>query len=466
MSKIKIGFIPAHRDMMDEEYAVTTKKLFEDRFRADRNIEVICPNSSLTCGGLVRNLEDAKKVSELFYEHKIDCIVLGAITFGDERSALTIIEKFYGLPVFIFAVAEPDIPDGKFFKSAAPCGLLPITFGLKRRNVKFTFGGVPKPAWDMDFAREFERFVRTVLAVKKFRNARVGMLGDRPNDFEVCAFNEALMINRYNQKITHINMLDLKFEMESIPDDNEQVTRIIKEIITRTCCSFSEKELLKVAKLEVQILKYIKDFNLDALSIECWTSIQKYIGVTPCLTNSRITDIGYPVSCEGDVNNALTMLVQKNMTFGTKAPMILDMLTLHPDENDLMLVWHCGNVSISNKAVGVTANVMPQCPWENEYGRERAAASIEFLIKSGVVTANCLVEHNGCYKMLAFEGLMVNIQNNIRGAWSWMKVKDRDKIYKTMVNEGFTHHLSLIHEDISEIVMEFCHYLDIQFVKV
>ena len=166
-------------------------------------------------------------------------------------------------------------------------------------------------------------------------------------------------------------MLDLKYEMESIPDDNEQVTRIIKEIITGTSCSFSEKELLKVAKLEVQILKYINDFNLDALSIECWTSIQKYIGVTPCLTNSRITDIGYPVSCEGDINNALTMLIQKNITFGAKAPMILDMLTLHPNENDLMLAWHCGNVSLSNKAEGVTAYVMPQCPWENEYGREK-----------------------------------------------------------------------------------------------
>ena len=78
--------------------------------------------------------------------------------------------------------------------------MLPITFGLKRRNVKFTFGGVPKQSSDLDFDREFGRFVRTVQAIKKFRNAKVGMLGDRPNDFEVCAFNEALMINRYNQK--------------------------------------------------------------------------------------------------------------------------------------------------------------------------------------------------------------------------------------------------------------------------
>ena len=97
---------------------------------------------------------------------------------------------------------------------------------------------------------------------------------------------------------------------------------------------------------------------------------------------------------------------------------------------------------------------------------KKAAASIEFMIKSGAVTANCLVEHNGCYKMLSFEGLMVNSQNKIRGAWSWMKVKNRGRIYKTMVNEGFTHHLSLIHEDISGIIEEFCYYLDIQFIKV
>lgn len=465
MPKIKIGFIPAHRDLMDESYAVNTKKLFENKLKSHKNVEIICPDESITQGGLVRNFNDIQKVCDLFYKNKIDCIVIGSITFGDERSVLSIIEKFSTLPVFLFAVTEPEIPDGSFFKSAATCGLLPVSFGLKRRDIKFTFGGVAKPDTDQVFEREFDRFVRVVSAIKAFRNARIGMIGPRPNDFEVCAVDEALMINRFNQKIIHINMLDLKFDMESIADNNPIIIKIIKEIRAGTTCSYNTEGLLKVAKLEAQILKYIEDFNLDALTIQCWTSIQKHIGVTPCLTNGRITDSGYPVSCEGDVNNSLAMLVQKNMTFDMHSPMLLDMLTLHPHEEDLMLAWHCGNVPISNKDENTTAKILPQCPWEDVYGKESAAASIEFIIKSGKVTANSLVEHNGLYKMLSFEGLLVNRKNNIRGAWSWMKVKDRDKIYKTMVNEGFTHHLSLVHEEITETVKEFCKYMDIEFVR-
>jgi L-fucose isomerase-like protein len=450
---------------MDEEYALTTKKLFINKLKENKDVEIISPDKSMTQGGLVRCLNDVKKVTRLFNENEIDCIVLGAITFGDERSVLAIIEQFSKLPIFIFTTAEPEIPDGSFFKSAATCGFLPISFGLNRRAIKFTFGGVAKPEGDKAFENEFNKFVKVVSGIKGFLNARIGMIGTRPNDFEVCAPNEALMISRYNQKIEHLSLLDLKARMESISNKDPDVLKIINDIQSNSLCDYNERGLLKVAKLEVQMMKYIKDYDLDALSIQCWTSIQEHVGVTPCLTNSRVTDLGYPISCEGDVNNLLAMLLQKNITMGRLAPMMLDMLTLHPEKEDLMMAWHCGNVPISNKDKSSTAKVMPQCPWEDVYGKEKAAASIEFIIKSGKVTVNSIVEHNGRYKILDFEGTMVKSEDNIRGAWSWMQVEDRSKIYKEMVNEGFTHHMSVIHEDISEIVEEFSKYVDIEFIR-
>ena len=51
------------------------------------------------------------------------------------------------------------------------------------------------------------------------------------------------------------------------------------------------------------------------------------------------------------------------------------------------------------------------------------------------------------FKMLISKGEIVPSKQNLRGSWSWVQVPDLDKLYNTLVMEGFTHHASLIHGD-------------------
>ena len=465
MEKLKIGFIPAHRELMGEDFAVEMRKFYIKKLSAIKEMELIYPDENLTKKGLVRDFEDSKKVIELFSQNRIDAVILGALNYGDERSALTIVENFPGMPVFLFGTAEPDIPKDHFFVSASACGILPISFGLNRRSIKFTYGGIAKLE-DKKFDGKLDSFLRVASAFKEFNNARIGMIGSRQNDFEVCAVDEALMIARYKQKIIHFNLLDLKYEIDAVSDSNPQVQAIIEDILKSGSCFIDKKGLYKVAKLEYLLLKYAEEFDLDAFTIQCWTSMQKYMGITPCMTNGRLTRLGFPVACEGDVNNALAMLIQKNLTFSKATPMILDILTIHPEKENLILAWHCGNVSVDNKEKSETAKIMPQCPWEDIFGKEAATASMEFGLKPGIVTFNCLVEHNGQFKLSNITGKMVTSTDKIRGAWSWVEMKDRDKFYETLIYEGFTHHNSIIYGDLRLHVKELCKYLNIQCVEV
>jgi L-arabinose isomerase len=182
------------------------------------------------------------------------------------------------------------------------------------------------------------------------------------------------------------------------------------------------------------------------------------------MTNGRITDLGYPVSCEGDANGALSMLIQQAMVTGKKTPSLVDILTAHPDEDKLVLAWHCGNASVSNKHAESDARIMPQCPWSDKFGRKAGAASMELMLKSGFSTINSLIEHNGQYKLSNFFVEMVKRDDNIRGAWSWFEVPDREKFYEKLVYEGFPHHTSLIYEDLRDPIKEFCRYLDIKCI--
>lgn len=461
----KIGFIPTHRDLMDEEYAVITKNVYINKLKKLRDVEVIVPGDDLLKGGLVRAYDDAKKVRKYFDEKMIDAIVIGAITYGDEKTVLSIVENYCNMPVFLFAVNDPEIPNNEFFKSAASCGAIPISYGLHKRNIKFTFGGITDEK-DETFDEKLDTFIKVARAVQKYRNARIGMIGARPNDFEVCAVNEGLMLEKYRQKIIHVNLLDIKEEIAGIKDESSEIEEIIAEILSGTQSSYNKKELVNIAKLEILLKKYVRELDLDAIAIQCWTSIQQFIGMTPCLTNGRLTQIGIPVSCEGDVHGAISMLIQQELTACEEVPTLLDILMQHPEEKDLFLAYHCGNSSIVNKDACSAAKVMPHSAFGDVFGKQSGAATLEFMLKSGTITVNRLVEHHGEFKMLNVVGEMVKRDSKIRGGWSWVQVPDREKLYDTVFNQGFTHHVSMIHNNLTSRVKEFCKFLDITFVEV
>ena len=80
-------------------------------------------------------------------------------------------------------------------------------------------------------------------------------------------------------------------------------------------------------------------------------------------------------------------------------------------------------------------------------GIDRSMGTGEFQVKPGMVTLCRLIEREGQFKMLISKGEIVPSKQNLRGSWSWVQVPDLDKLYNTLVMEGFTHHASLIHGD-------------------
>ena len=432
-------------------------------FEGIKGIEIIVPDKELTGGGLVKNDDDSEKVIEMFAQERLDGLILGVLGYGDEKSALAIVEEYPTLPLLFFAMHEP-IPDGTFFEGASICGAIPISFGLHRRKKKFTFAGVFNPE-DKALQDALNSFKRVCLAVKRFRKARVGMIGLRPSDFEICVVNEGLMIERYQQKIIPFNLLNLKYDLEKLADDDERVVTILNEITSDFQSDFDTQDVVKLAKLELVMRQYAQEQRLDAFTIQCWTAILEYIGVSPCLVNGRLTGMGIPVSCEGDVMGALTMLLQHELSFERQFPMFADILMLHPDEDNLFLAWHCGNAPVKVCAEGSPARLRPHCAFASTFGEKNTLATAEFMFAPGKITVNRLVEHDGVYKMLNFEGSFVQRDTKLPGGWGWVEVENRDAMIRTAVEEGFTHHVALIHATLSNEVQELCKYLDIDYVE-
>jgi L-fucose isomerase-like protein len=463
---IKIGFVPAHREPFDEDWAVQVRKRCIDALSHIKGIKIIVPDAKLTPGGLVRDDGDAGKVIRLFGEEKIDGLLIGAMTFGDEVSALAVASAFRHLPILLFGTKEGDFTADGGRRSDSFCGTLAVSSGLHRRKIPFLFGGILFPE-DDGFRSGIDNFVAVCSIMRNFMGARIGLVGPRPERFETCISNEDALISRFGQRVVPVSILDIMLRIEGMKENAPELRKIIREMKKETDLSILGTEKARtIAGLQYALKQFAAEKGLSALAVQCWTAIQQAYGISACYALGRITGGGLMTACEVDVYGALTMLVQHSAALKTVPPHFIDWTIRHQKKKDVFLSWHCGNAppSLACRAEGI--EIQSHSILSKPLSKERALGTAEFQLKPGVVTLCRLTEFDGNFKMLVTTGEIVESPQRLRGSWSWVKVPDLDGLYRTLVEEGFTHHASQIHGDYAGPVKDACKLLGIQVINV
>jgi len=464
----RIGFVPAHRVPFSEDWAVDMKRRVLKALEPickNLDIEVVVPDKALTENGLVRDDKDAEKVIKLFKDKDVAGIIIGTMTFGDETSAITVAERMPEVPVLLFGTKEGAFtPDGNR-GSDSFCGTLSISSGLYRRRIPFSFLGICFPEEEV-FGKGIRGFVRTSVAVKGFLGARIGLVGPRPERFETCAINEFPMIEQFGQRVVPISLVDIFHRADEV-EDEKGVTRIIDEIKEDANCKLVKEETLhKAARLEIALKEFAQEKDLSAMAVQCWSAMQEIYGISACLTLGRLTEAGIMTACEVDIHGALTMLVQYLASLKATVPHFIDWTIQHQREKDVFLAWHCGNAPMGLKARDSQIYLKSHSILGELLGPERCEGTAEFQLKEGKVTLSRIVEYDGEFKMLITKGKIIPSKDKLRGSWSWVKVSDLANLYRTLVEEGFTHHASMIHGDLSDSLVEFCRFTGMEAVVV
>ena len=414
-------------------------------------LEVVAPDEKLTPNGLVRDDEDAEKTIELFRQAKVEGIIVGAMNFGDEISAVSVASAFPKSPKLLFAVKEEPTVTGKDRRDSF-CGTLSIASGLYRRNLPFLFAGVCLPE-EPTFKESTLNFVRVCNVVNGFQGAKIGLVGPRPERFETCAFNEVALLKEFEQRVVPVSSADIFFAANEIPENDSELQETIQEISSQSETSSLGKGVLeKMARLECALRKFAKERKLAGMGIRCWPTTIRSYGVLPCHTMGRLTDQGVMSSCEADVYGALSMVLQYLVTLQSTVPHFIDWTVQHPTLKDVFLAWHCGNAPPTLACEGCQVQVT-------------SIGAGSFKLKTGVVTICRLVEYDGMFKLLVTKGEAV-ADEPIPQTGSWVKVPDLEKLYRTLVEGGFVHHASMIHGDHTQALSDACKFLGIETVIV
>ncbi len=151
------------------------------------------------------------------------------------------------------------------------------------------------------------RIARVLRGVCRIRSSRIGVVGGTSEWLVNSSVDYISVRSRIGASIIDFPISIL---LEYYKNASEASDAIIKMLAGGYSVERGVKleDLRESLRLYVSIKELIEDYNLDAITMECFEIIRE-IKVSPCLPLAILNSEGIPAACEGDMPSLLTMMI-------------------------------------------------------------------------------------------------------------------------------------------------------------
>lgn len=450
--KVKVGLVPIRRDVtprpgifnweIAEERGRKCVEYIEKNFASEHvsfvDLKGINAVDTLYCDA------DVEKVVERFKAEKVDAVFLINANFGQEEVAGAV-AKAIGKPVLLWGPVDDRFDADGLRYTDSQCGLFGMSRMLQRMNVPFTY--VENCAVeDEKLAKGFDKFVRVACAVKNFTGLRVAQVGMRPKPFNSVIFNEGELMDKFDIHVIPINLAVINDKYNKIlAERKEELSAGAEEFRSiYEIDALSEPVLEKVYAFVLMYKDLFEEYNVSAISAECWTAMQLLVGAMPCSAYGILADQGYIIGCESDMHATLTQVMLKSLALGEKKPFLGEFTVRNPRNPNSELLWHCGPFANSLRKKDEPVKMVNM----REY----------FHVQDGHYTVARIDQEHGKYSILAGECDSCEGPYTF-GTYLWAQFDDLDKWERKLIEGPYIHHMSEIEGSYTEEIKEFCKYI-------
>ena len=217
------------------------------------------------------------------------------------------------------------------------------------------------------------------------------------------------------------------------------------------CSQMTEEQLAKIAALKITIRDMMIESGCKAGALECWSLFSREIGVAPCMIVSELADLGLPLSCEMDINGAVTSVIAEAVTLGESAVFFADLTIRHPENDNGELLWHCGPFPYSLRDPDKPARMINgQATWE---------------LKKGDITILRFDDIGGEYSIIATEGKAIDGPETT-GSYVWFESPCWKSLEEKFIFGPYIHHVAGVYGKYSRAIEEAARYLPIKWDEV
>jgi len=417
-----------------------------------------------TAYGGVETYQDAKIAAELLKKHRdeIQGVVVLLPNFGDEKAIADAI-RLSGINVPVLIQAEEDALDkmGLATRRDSFCGKISLCNNLRQYGIPYTLTTQHVCRLGSEvFKKDVEHFTQLCRVVSAMRGCRVGAIGARPASFNTVRYSEKLL-ERLGVTVETIDLSEIFTRVDNLKDDDlriEEKLTLLKANADTAAIPADKLQLM--AKLFVVISQWIIENDINTTAIQCWTSLQKTLGINVCSIMSVMSGQLMPSACEVDVMGALSMYALA--VTALKPASIADWNNNFGDDRDKCVLFHCGNFAteeLENPAMG-TADIIG-----TTVGCENTCGAIHGRMKAGPLTYFRLSTDDFTGKVKAYvgEGKFVDDRLDTVGCRAVVQVPGLEDLLSHICNNGFEHHVALNHSASAAVLNEaFTKYLGVE----
>jgi len=288
----------------------------------------------------VSDPESACQAGRYFYEQRVDAVCVLAASWFEDYLVLDMLEEC-DVPLVLWS--RPGMETGSL------CGMQQLGYILKQLGKHYCFQfdevGAQAPlqrAW---------RYAVAAALRRQLRRARIGWLGHRIQGMTEISPNELALKKILGPRVVPIDSQVFlerasKVPVKSVEDAWERLKGQVGQVTATRDAGLDSLQVY------VALKEMIQEHGLGAVAAGCYPHLMGRV----CLAASLLGEEGVPVSCEGDVNAAVGMLM---LTRVTGQPVHnTDFLDPIPAENAIVFT-HCGSGGFSLAANPSLINLGP-----------------------------------------------------------------------------------------------------------
>jgi L-fucose isomerase-like protein len=381
----------------------------------------------------------------LFKAHRedIDGILVTLPNFGDERGVADTV-RLAGLNVPVLVHAFPDNP-GQLdlaHRRDSFCGKMSSCNNLYQYDIPYSLTQLHTVDPDhTSFRKDLQKFAAVCRVVNGLRKARFGQVGARPAAFITVRYSEKLL-ERAGISVESLDLSDLFGRIGQLSDDGVAVTAKLDEINSYiTTAGIPADAMLKMAKLGVELDRFIAEHQLMGTAVQCWTAVEEFFGVVPCAVMSMLSNSLKPSACETDITGLVGMYAM--MLASNKPSALLDWNNNYGDDPDKGIMFHCSN--LPQEFFGGEAVMDYQAIIAGTVGKANTYGTVTGRIQPSHVTYCRVATNDYTGKICAYfgEGEFTEDTPDSFGGYGVIRIPNFQKLLHHICRNGYEHHVAM-----------------------
>ena len=448
---VKIGVCPIGKFAFSHEDAKVYKAKLEDKLD-EMKVNYIGIDEVME-DGIIRSYSDVEPVVAFLQSQKIDCLFIPHCNFGTE-SAAGMIAKKLGVPTLLWGPRdEAPLADGTRLRDSL-CGMFATSKVLHKLGVPFTY--IENCDLDEDvFHTGLDNFIRAVNVVRKLKNAKIGMVGNRIDFFWSTIVNETELLQRFGIEILPVDLARIiRLTKEAAAADKEKYIKEKEELAKKIDISaMSETGMINVFALRDTMVRFAVENKLTALAVESFMSLVEELDACISFAQAMVSDMGIPCISESDIHGAISSIIAEAASLGTSTSFLADLTVRHPENDNGLLLWHDA-FPLSLKDKNCKGSLGTHWILENF-----KTGMCHWKLKDGPVTIVRFDGETGEYKLLAEESKTIPgpfTQNT----YVWVELKNWKTFERKIIEGPYIHHTACIYGNYAEALKEACKYID------